>query len=802
MFHKNIIFVLPLWLAACSHLHFREAPLTLGPLEITRAAPINLGTPQLSKQGQVIEVANTLLIGFIEFSEQHKTESLKIGNCPANATQDSCHSFTTLFEGPFAFHPRFHKRPPHQDKAEEIWATWCGLKEIAIPDESKFPYPTTLYIQKIWPALGARTELEEPEGYICGQAGAFDGSESLFHFVYERASKEGMSIYYRNMDVESGIISDEILLSHGFLSRRPDLKLVRPGLLMAAWDEWRPSRANRPVAPDYDVFATWIDSNGPAKHPLALDQDDSLAQAPSLFVDQNNVWVAYQKDTDGVLKHWALKKIEGGPSDTKIFDVKLATPFRNANPKEENQGAEFPQIWGIKDGTPILTSRPSHDAFLHFINGDKVETLSLDQDGWGARDLWMSGVFSNSKLTLIRRGHKNLHLEQLVFKGKLPPLKLELAPPMGSKKAKAMTVRTYYTDALMGDLHMHSGYSDGTGAPDEIYARAYETGLDFAVLTDHDNIVGSRLFPSQYYEIIMITDLFDSLPNFTTLQAYEWTTPPTPKGFGHKNVYFKGKAPVPVYSFKSEFETTPKLYDALSSLGRKKAVFTAPHHTAWTGTDWENADPQIQRQFEITSAHGVFEDDNDNPLKAFTRGDIKGVAARDGLRQGKQFGFLGGSDAHGLLSHHGYARTLNPWSQGLTGVYCTRNEREFVFDALYNQQTWATTGQRGYIRIWTTPFSKKKRKQKFQKLDLHYSVIATKPLKEINLVWNGDSVWSKKFEEGVNATYKIDGIIPLKTLGTAPKGPQSLYLRAIQKNDHGLDDQVDMLFASPIFLNN
>ena len=34
---------------------------------------------------------------------------------------------------------------------------------------------------------------------------------------------------------------------------------------------------------------------------------------------------------------------------------------------------------------------------------------------------------------------------------------------------------------------MHSALSDGTGPPDEVYARAFVRGLDFAVLTEHDN---------------------------------------------------------------------------------------------------------------------------------------------------------------------------------------------------------------------------------------------------------------------------------------------------------------------------
>lgn len=44
----------------------------------------------------------------------------------------------------------------------------------------------------------------------------------------------------------------------------------------------------------------------------------------------------------------------------------------------------------------------------------------------------------------------------------------------------------------MGAIHVHSTHSDGTGSPDEIVRAAREAGLDFIVLTDHNN-VGARL---------------------------------------------------------------------------------------------------------------------------------------------------------------------------------------------------------------------------------------------------------------------------------------------------------------------
>ena len=70
-----------------------------------------------------------------------------------------------------------------------------------------------------------------------------------------------------------------------------------------------------------------------------------------------------------------------------------------------------------------------------------------------------------------------------------------------------------------------------------------------------------------------------------------------------------------------------------------------PHHTGWTGTDWENADEELQPVVEIISNHGSFEFMGNKPLKH--RGGMVGHFLQDGLARGLKFGFIGGSDSHG-----------------------------------------------------------------------------------------------------------------------------------------------------------
>ncbi len=46
----------------------------------------------------------------------------------------------------------------------------------------------------------------------------------------------------------------------------------------------------------------------------------------------------------------------------------------------------------------------------------------------------------------------------------------------------------------MGAIHVHSTHSDGTGRPDEIARAAQEAGLDFLVITDHNNAGARQTF--------------------------------------------------------------------------------------------------------------------------------------------------------------------------------------------------------------------------------------------------------------------------------------------------------------------
>lgn len=81
-----------------------------------------------------------------------------------------------------------------------------------------------------------------------------------------------------------------------------------------------------------------------------------------------------------------------------------------------------------------------------------------------------------------------------------------------------------------GNLHSHSGLSDGEGTPSEAFAFARdEADLDFYAITDHSEM----LFGGEFEEVGTQADLFNEPGVFVALRGFEWSHPIN----GHMCIY-------------------------------------------------------------------------------------------------------------------------------------------------------------------------------------------------------------------------------------------------------------------------
>lgn len=551
----------------------------------------------------------------------------------------------TVWSGARAWAPRI------EVSGDDVWLTWCGR-------EGAVGLFTDIYLQRV----GDTPErITAGEGRACMPDVVVDEGGQP-HLAWE--SERGIATWSR----ESGVTHH----AGGWLARRPAL-LWDEGLWLA-WDEYPHLRRSGNTDPQTRVMLRRREA-GSWSDPLVVDQPQGIAAAPRLLPHPQGVMVAYHRSLPmGVVKWPALRLVRG----TEVLE---AEPVDVPVPTGENQGAEFPEPVLTSGGGVVLVSRSSQGALV----SANAQGWDLTRAPWGARGLKVGAAVQGRTLTIVRKARRATVMETLTLPEVAPP-KFRTVPTVEQVHPATRPANT--TPPFFGDVHMHSATGDGTGPPDEVYARAVVRGLDFAVMTEHDFVLGSRLFPSEQEEIAWLTELFNTVEHFTTLHAYEWTTPPLfREGSGHRNAYFKGFAPSPAPSHKGEAPDTKALWAALDG----QEVFTAPHHTTWTGTVWEDADPSIQRHLEIVSVHGLSEAPWQTEIPP--RGDQAEGFAVVGLET-LPFGFLGGSDAHGLLWHHGIGRKEDPWACGLTGVLSEENSRVALWNAMYARHTFATSGSR------------------------------------------------------------------------------------------------------------
>ncbi|RPG26323.1 MAG: DUF3604 domain-containing protein [Gammaproteobacteria bacterium TMED50] len=272
-----------------------------------------------------------------------------------------------------------------------------------------------------------------------------------------------------------------------------------------------------------------------------------------------------------------------------------------------------------------------------------------------------------------------------------------------------------------GDTHGHSGFAEGIGTPDRFMRWAKEDArLDFVMHSEHDIWMDDR-------EWQVLTDKVNEYSEegrFIGYLGYEWTQ--QNRYGGHHNVLFrdtKERVRVPV----QDYPTISRLYAGLKSTYDFNDVLVIPH--AHQSGDYRQSDPDLQDLVEIMSQHGTFE-----------------WFGRAYVRQGHQVGFIAASDNH--LSQPGYTSTWAGFMSqrgGLAGVMAERLERDALFDAMKNIQTYATTGDRiildvrlnGHMMGQRTPFTTER--------TITGRVIGTAPIDSITLIKNDVEIWEQQY---------------------------------------------------------
>ncbi len=333
-----------------------------------------------------------------------------------------------------------------------------------------------------------------------------------------------------------------------------------------------------------------------------------------------------------------------------------------------------------------------------------------------------------------------------------------------------------------GDLHGHSGLSDGTGTVEDYFRFARDVaGLDIVSLTDHDHwgVLHLDENPAIWRSIAEHTASFHVPGKFVTLLGYEWTS----WEYGHRHVlYFSDRGDL-YSSIDLDFNTPNELWDAL----RGRDVITVAHHSAGgpIATDWSYApDPQLEPITEVVSVHGVSEA-MDSPSVIYR--PQPGNFVRDVLDRGYRFGFVGSGDSHD--GHPGLAHLANGGTGGVAAIIASDLTRPAILEAIRNRRVYATSGPRIYLRaaLSTYPMGAivphAKLRSEDGQVSLYVHSVGTDEITWLDVVRSGQVTRSSINKDRFEVLVPIDN----------PQPGEYFYVRIVQA-DGGL------AWSSPIYV--
>lgn len=128
---------------------------------------------------------------------------------------------------------------------------------------------------------------------------------------------------------------------------------------------------------------------------------------------------------------------------------------------------------------------------------------------------------------------------------------------------------------------------------------------------------------------------------------------------------------------------------------------------------------------------------------------------QDALAMGHRFGFIGSSDSHGLIWHHGAGWKRDCFRGGLACVLAPELTREAIFDAMKRRRTFATTGIKPFLDFRVNNhLMGEVITIEGDEVDIQFRVRARQRIRWITIVKNNKD-WNLYGGEGFESRYSI-----------------------------------------------
>ncbi len=228
------------------------------------------------------------------------------------------------------------------------------------------------------------------------------------------------------------------------------------------------------------------------------------------------------------------------------------------------------------------------------------------------------------------------------------------------------------------------------------------------------------------------------------------------------------------------------------------------------GTNFSDFTPDFERVVEIYNAWGSSEctekEGNPRPIACEGKNGVSSWSdgsIRKALNNNCRFGFVaGGLDDRGIFGEL-YDNEQVQYSPGLTAVLAPEQTREALFQALFNRQCYATTGERIIVGFFLAGAPMGSELNTKTKPGLSYNrhisgyIAGTSPIETIEIIRNGNVIHTIK-EPSIETDFTFDDAEAVHKVAFPAKGEASAfiyyYLRVIQKDGH-------MAWSSPIWVD-
>lgn len=382
-----------------------------------------------------------------------------------------------------------------------------------------------------------------------------------------------------------------------------------------------------------------------------------------------------------------------------------------------------------------------------------------------------------------------------------------------------------------GDLHAQGAQSDGEGEPENYFTRARDNAfLDVSVLTDHSDglcfpvVIHSNEYRDNKWDVLCsTTEKLNQETKFITFPAMELSSdvkkyPSGNRERNHRNAMFFDENDSVCFNWR-EFPDAEDWY----RLMEKNEYMIIPH-THSDRLDCRYHNPFTERIIEIMSDKGSGENFHDSESSATK--DHGGVL--EFLKSGYRLGFVGSGDYHhNTPGRHFPLKTKSGYScseqtmGGYAAIISPELSRRSIWSAMYNRQTYATTGTR-IILDFTMMIDGKTIQMSSEKVldpseqykcsfKINYALTA--PLKSIELIRNGDTdnpvavyanaVVAEEFDKSLyTGEITLEDPSDLKEYWLEARYPPMLphkfifyYVRIIQQDN-------EIAWSSPIWLSD